>query len=171
MIVGTEVRGLTEVNAHLDRITPEIREDVRSFVAERLIALRDGVRDNITRMFQSQGPLYKGVQAEMEEDASGITGRVFIDAEDVPYAAIQERGGKTRPHEIRPVNALALAFMSPAKMGFSGGPKQNALVFAKVVHHPGSNIPEHPYMRLALARERAPFNNGIHAIVARHVKE
>jgi len=50
---------------------------------------------------------------------------------NVPYAAIQQFGGQTRPHIIKPKNAKALHF---------GGK------FFKVVHHPGSKIPAREFM-------------------------
>jgi hypothetical protein len=105
------------------------------------------------------------VQSSFDELPGSFTGSVFIDGNAIPYAKIQEEGGTTRAHDIFPVNASVLAFMAPAKMGFSGGPKQNGMVFAKAVHHPGSRIPEHPYARLALYRERPIFANGVRAIV------
>lgn len=59
---------------------------------------------------------------------------------DLNYAAIQEYGGVTRPHDILPSRAKALAFMA-------GGEQ----VFARIVHHPGSHIPERSYLRSSLA--------------------
>ena len=66
---------------------------------------------------------------------------------DLKYAAIQEYGGVTSPHEILPVRAKALAFMT-------GGEQ----VFAKVVHHPGSHIPERSYLRSSLAEMAAQID-------------
>jgi phage gpG-like protein len=59
---------------------------------------------------------------------------------DLKYAAIQEYGGVTSPHDILPSRAKALAFMTSA-----------GEVFAKLVHHPGSRIPERSYLRSSLA--------------------
>jgi phage gpG-like protein len=56
------------------------------------------------------------------------------------YAAIQEYGGTTSPHDILPSRAKALAFLA-------GGEQ----VFARIVHHPGSRIPERSYLRSSLA--------------------
>jgi phage gpG-like protein len=56
------------------------------------------------------------------------------------YAAIQEYGGVTSPHDILPERAKALAFLM-------GGEQ----VFARIVHHPGSHIPERSYLRSSLA--------------------
>lgn len=58
---------------------------------------------------------------------------------NVPYAAIHQFGGKTKPHTIRPVLKKALAF--------NGG------VF-KAVHHPGSKIPARPFLKLTEQDER-----------------
>jgi phage gpG-like protein len=57
----------------------------------------------------------------------------------VKYAAIQELGGRTAPHDIYPKNKATLKF----QLG-------DRTVFAKVVHHPGSEIPA-----------RAPIQHGI----------
>ncbi len=58
---------------------------------------------------------------------------------NVKYAAIHEFGGRTAPHEIRPKAGAALKFQIGERT-----------VFAKVVHHPGSEIPA-----------RAPIQHGI----------
>lgn len=52
---------------------------------------------------------------------------------NVVYARIQNQGGKTRPHEIRPRNRQALRFNGR---------------YAKKVNHPGSNIPARPFLTL-----------------------
>lgn len=70
-------------------------------------------------------------------------GYVFgeIGSEGVPYAAIHEYGGTTRPHDIFP--------RSPNKaLRFMFGGKET---FARIVHHPGSKIPARPYLHPALA--------------------
>lgn len=71
------------------------------------------------------------------------------------YAAIQERGGRTRPHVIMPRNAAVLAWQSGSKIRFrkSDGKAMKAgkiMTFAKRVNHPGSKIPARPYLRPAL---------------------
>ncbi|SMG62033.1 phage virion morphogenesis protein [Cedecea sp. NFIX57] len=52
---------------------------------------------------------------------------------NVVYARIQNQGGKTRPHEIRPRNRQALRFNGR---------------YAKKVNHPGSDIPARPFLTL-----------------------
>lgn len=62
-----------------------------------------------------------------------------------PYAAAVEYG--TKAHEIRPKNAQALAFpASSSGRRLSGRRRTNSgrLIFAKVVHHPGTR--KQPYL-------------------------
>lgn len=59
---------------------------------------------------------------------------------DVKYAGIHEFGGVTAPHDIYPVHASALRFMG----------RNGQFVFAKVVHHPGSRMPERSFLRSGL---------------------
>ena len=81
-----------------------------------------------------------------------MSGAVF--SQGVPYARIQEDGGRTPPHIIVPKMARVLAFSGPA-----------GLVFAKRVNHPGSNIPGRSYMKSAVAQMRGEFNDGIRQVV------
>lgn len=165
-MIRAELNGLRELKVHLGLVAPKVQTSLRIFVADQVLILRDTVKNNIARMFRSMGPLYQGVQAEMEEAPGSFTGLVWIDGKAIPYADIQERGGTTRAHDIKPkLPGGVLAFMSPAKMGFSSGDQANSLVFTKIVHHPGSRIPEHPYARLALFRQAPAFERGIRAIV------
>ncbi len=85
------------------------------------------------------GALRNSIGAESSLDGDQVRIRVFSSG-DIKYAAIQEYGGRTPAHEILPNKAKALAFVT------GGG-----LVFAKVVHHPGSTIPERSYLRSSLA--------------------
>jgi hypothetical protein len=67
-------------------------------------------------------------------------------ARDVPYARIQELGGKTKAHTIHATRAGALSFFW-AKAGHR--------VAFKSVRHPGSRIPARPYMGGAVAQRAA----------------
>jgi len=73
---------------------------------------------------------------------------------DLKYAAIQEYGGVTAPHAILPSRARALAFLV-------GGHQ----VFARIVHHPGSHLPERSYLRSSLAEMAAEIEATIKAAV------
>lgn len=55
------------------------------------------------------------------------------------YGAIQQFGGRTSPHVIRPRTKRALSF---------GG------IVVRSVNHPGSNIPARPYLRLTVSDHR-----------------
>lgn len=83
-----------------------------------------------------------GASKKVIEEANGtVVGE--IGPQGIPYAAIHEFGGVTKPHRIEPRNAKILAF----QMG--GSP-----VFARFVNHPGSRIPARPYLRPALAAKQ-----------------
>ena len=74
------------------------------------------------------GALRRSIQEEVDQTETSVIATIFS-AGDVKYAAIQNYGGVTPPHDIYPSKAEALAFMMGGQM-----------VFAKVVHHPGSHI-------------------------------
>jgi len=182
--VGFRLLHLDRLKAQLARITPEIQDRLRIFMAQFVIDLRSQVQANILERFKAtrDGLLFMSVQSQMIEEVGSVTGRVFIDG--VPYAAIQEYGGETPAGiVITPVNALALAFfmrdgMMPgntmpgrSKMGFSSGDTGNALQFAKQVVTAGSIIPERSYMRLALVQTRPIFEGGIRDVVNASIAE
>lgn len=162
-MIDVNLIGLRELTANLGRLETETRNRLRVFMSAFLIRLREQVKANIAERFRSTGPLYQSVKSELEETTGSITGRVFTDG--VAYAGIQEYGGTTPAHDILPVRAMALAFMSPAGLQFKGA-SANALTIVKRVHHPGSRIPERSYARLALVQLRAPFTDGIRGVVA-----
>ncbi len=60
----------------------------------------------------------------------------------VPYAAIHEFGGRTKPHRIVPRKAKVLSWRG----------KSGARRYAASVAHPGSNIPARPYLLPALKK-------------------
>lgn len=169
-LLGVRLIGLAQLQASFDQMPVTLQDKLRVFIARFTLMLRDQVRGNILERFKViTGEFPESVQSQQIEQPGLITGRVFIDT--LPWAAIQERGGQTRPHTITPATAQVLAFLMPARLGFSGGPKSNALVFAKQVNHPGSNIPERSYMRLALVQMRAPFEGGIREVVNASINE
>lgn len=173
MAITTKVLGTAEVIAHLKVVPPALQTRIREFVADRMLSMRDGTLSNILSMFRAlpTGLLYRGVKTRMDEESGArISGVVYIEGAEVPYAEIQERGGRTSAHDIRPKKpGGALAFLSAGigagPLGFAKGGMQQSMVIVKAVHHPGSNIPEHPYMRFALARETPIFTRGMRAIV------
>ena len=101
---------------------------------------------------ERSGALKASIVAEVTAAADAI---VFaVGSEGVPYAAIQEYGGTTAPHDIAPVRARALAFAG------AGGP-----AFARRVHHPGSRIPARAYLAGARDALVDAFGDGLKAAV------
>lgn len=135
----------------VDRATVRLKaipENVRAKL--RAVIVRDGkelaslVRGKLSGSVLKvrSGKLLNSIRTEMVENANTIYGRVY--SKGVPYAAIHEYGGQTKPHDIYPKNVKALHFMV-------GG----ASVFAGMVHHPGSKIPERSYLRSSLAEMKS----------------
>jgi phage gpG-like protein len=104
------------------------------------------------------GRLGQSIQQRVTDTPTSVQGKVYS-AGNVPYAAIQEYGGKTAAHVIEPKNKSALAFT----MG--GG-----TVFAKRVNHPGSKIPERSYMRSSLTDMSAEIVQRMRGAVAQGLK-
>lgn len=158
-----EILGLLQLDRRLDSLSPVLQTRLRAYFGVFLLRLKGQVKNNIAILFNRglrdeggrfkfRGAMYNAVKAEQTLDGSENVGIVTV---DTPYASIQEFGGQTPPHVIIPRTASVLAFEGPA-----------GLVFAKSVNHPGSRIPERSYARLALARMRGEFQDGIREIVA-----
>lgn len=130
----------SQANRKLTVLPEVIRGRLRATIVRDTRELAALVRSNLSGAVLKirTGRLFGSVRNEMVENSKAVYGRVY--SVGVPYAAIHEYGGQTRPHLIRPVNARALHF-------FVGGRE----VFAKLVRHPGSRIPERSFMRSALA--------------------
>jgi phage gpG-like protein len=123
----------------------EIPPQVIDAVARKVRVLTTNLQHHIVAdklqgqvLHHRSGALGRSIAQDVATNGNVTTGRVFSSG-DVKYAAIHEFGGQTRPHDIIPTKAEALAFMI-------GGSQ----VFAKIVHHPGSKIPERSFMRSGL---------------------
>jgi hypothetical protein len=169
-IIGIKLIGLKKLQATIDRIPPAVQDNLRVFMARFGLQLRNQVRTNILERFKIvTGQFPEAVKVEQIEEPQSVTSRVYIDT--LPWAQIQEEGGKTGPHVIEPINGKALAFMVGGPLGLSAGGGGNGLVFAKRVNHPGSLIPERSYARLALVQMRAPFERGIRETVSEAIDQ
>ena len=93
------------------------------------------------------GALAASILSSVENNESETT--ISFSSYGVPYAAIQEFGGKTAAHEIVAVNAKSLAFQAAGDQ-----------VFRVRVHHPGSTIPARSYLGNSLAEARDEIRSG-----------
>ena len=124
--------------------------DLAAALRERAAALQQRLLDKVEAnlsgdvLASRSGTLKASIVADLAADADGVA--VTIASTGVPYAAIQEHGGTTPPHEIVPVKARALAF--------AGG-------FAARVHHPGSAIPARAPLGSALDALREEIAGGL----------
>lgn len=99
------------------------------------------------------GALRASIFSETIDEKDAVYGRAASSG-DVKYAGIHEFGGKTPAHDIVPTKAQALAFVVGGKQ-----------VFAKAVHHPGSNMPERSFMRSSLKDMRGEIVSGLEQAV------
>ena len=128
--------------------------DVGEAVRAKVAALQDEVRAKVDASLSGDvlrtrsGALKASIAASLTADASSVS--VDVGSTGVPYAAIQEYGGQTPPHDIVPVKARALAFAGR---------------FAARVNHPGSTIPAHSYLGAALDALHDDIIGGLKAAV------
>ena len=101
---------------------------------------------------ERSGALKASIVAEVTADPDAIA--FSVGSEGVSYAAIQEYGGTTAPHDIVPLKAQALAFAGAA-----------GTTFARRVHHPGSRLPARGYLGGALDALQDEIAGGLKAAV------
>ncbi len=123
-----------------DRLRAALADKVDA-LAESLFSQVVGVNLSGGVLNARSGVLRDSIQLEASQRNDQIGAEIFSDGE-VPYAAIQEYGGKTAAHEILPDKAKVLAFVMNGKQ-----------VFARRVQHPGSQIPARSYLRSALEEQ------------------
>lgn len=128
-----QLSGLSSAGA--EKIRSLVKQEVNSFARDVWAEVTRNLSNKVLK--RQTGRLATSIRSNVEQTSDGYIVRV---GSDVPYAAIHEFGGRTKPHDIRPKKGTSLFF----KVGGSD-------VFAKVVHHPGSVIPERPYFRPAIA--------------------
>jgi phage gpG-like protein len=106
---------------------------LRAALAEKVDMNLSG---NVLQM--RSGTLRNSIVSSVEGDGQAVS--ISIGSVGVPYAAIQEYGGRTGAHDIVATKAKALRFVGA-----------NGVAFAKIVHHPGSLIPARSYIGSAIA--------------------
>jgi phage gpG-like protein len=142
--------------AKLAALPGEVRSGVRETMQAELLELLATVQAKLSGgvLNARSGNLRDSIQAEMSEDDSSVAARVFSDG-SVPYARIQEYGGRIEVPEMAPVNAKALAFAWHGRM-----------VFAKRTAAHTVTIPERSYLRSSLSEFANSFVDGIRKVAA-----
>lgn len=149
--------GSTQLIAKLDSMPTNVRLALKRRVTALAIKLTARVvNDKLSGQVLNvvSGALRRSIFWKIVEDSSTAVIAKVASSGDVKYAAIHEFGGKTPPHDIYPTNAEALHF-------FMGGRE----VFAKVVHHPGSVMPERSFLRSSLDEMRDEIERELNAAV------
>jgi len=141
-MLSVTLTGADKLGAKLDGLAPT----VLAAIADRSAALADQLLGLVRQKLGGavlkprSGALAASIGVEGPDIVGDVVVTTVFSAGDLKYAAIQEYGGVTAAHDILPSRAKALAFMV-------GGEE----VFARIVHHPGSHIPERSYLRSSLA--------------------
>ena len=104
------------------------------------------------------GALAASILSSIENDGSDIS--VSISSAGVPYAAIQEFGGKTTAHDIVAVKGKVL------EISAGGGE-----AFARSVRHPGSTIPARSYLGSSLMDMRDDIESGLKQAVLEALRQ
>src|SRR5208337_469642 len=100
-----------------DRLRAALAEKVDA-LAQSLFSQVVGVNLSGGVLNARSGLLRDSIQVEASQRDDQIGAEIFSDG-DVPYAAIQEFGGKTAAHEILPDKARVLAFVMNGKQVFA----------------------------------------------------
>lgn len=155
------VQGDRELIGKLNAMPGNIRQKLERKITELALRLKRHVQEDKLQgqvLNHRTGRLQRSVMHQITSNKDEISAKVSTSA-DVPYAAIHEFGGVTRPHVIEPKKGMYLAFMAGGKMRF-----------ARRVNHPGSKMPERSYLRSSLADYAPMIEREIKQVVAEAVK-
>ena len=148
--------GDRELVAKFDAMPQRVHDALLAKVTALALKLEDKVKSEKLSgqvLNVKTGALRRSIFETVTDNATSVIGKVASSG-DVKYAAIHEFGGTIPAHDIYPVNAKALAFMLGGKQ-----------VFASVVHHPGSVMPERSYLRSSLDDMRDEIIDGLREAV------
>lgn len=176
-MIDVQIVGLEELVARLESVPSTVWARIGAAMDNIVDALAGRTRERMASLFKnSGGRMPSTIYTEVDDGGQdSVEGRVG--ASGLPYLAIQEFGGVTRPHDIFPRNARALAFFWPGgpfagnqprdmsgivsgrgtvlgKLSPSGHGQTGDRQFFTHVFHPGSQMPERSYLRSALALQR-----------------
>ena len=166
-----EYRGLDTLIARFDAMPAMVFAAVADKVEAYTIELEDRVKVGVQSgdpLHVKSGKLLASIGHEFTAAANEAIGIVY--SRGVDYNAIQEFGGHTPAHDIYPRSAQVLAFRAKAgelQRVLSGWRHQisrsstSEMVFAQMVAHPGSAMPERSFMRRPLAQMRTEIGAGL----------
>lgn len=153
MADGFDVKivGDTALIARFDGLPAALQKALFQKITALDLKLESKVKHKLSNdvLHVRSGNLRASIHGTVDQSATSVTGKVASSG-DVKYAAIHEFGGRTAAHDIMPTKAHALTFVMGGKN-----------VFAKVVHHPGSVIPERSYLRSSLADMKQEIVEGL----------
>jgi phage gpG-like protein len=137
-MITAEIIGDREVIARIEGFNPKLRAELLASTKVLNILLLRSVKEKLSGpvLRNRSDHLRASIHGEVTESEARIEAKTGTNVE---YAHIHEYGGMTKPHVIKPRNALALHF-------YMGGKE----MFLKSVNHPGSHIPERSYLRSSL---------------------
>jgi len=152
MILATvrAAAAIESLGAWRERFRARLRESFAANANALLGLVRAKLSGEVLR--SRSGALRASLRAAIAEDADGFQARVWSDG-SLPYAHVQEYGGRIAVPEIVPKNAKALAF-----------PYGGRLVFARRVRAHVVTIPERSYMRSSLEDFAPAFADSIRRI-------
>lgn len=150
-----EVQGDTALIARLTAMPSAVHAALLTKVTALDLALEAKVKAKLSGEVLNvrSGALRRSIFGTIDDAPTMVVGKVQSSG-DVKYAGIHEFGGKTPAHDILPDKAKALHF-------FAGGRE----VFAKIVHHPGSTMPERSFLRSSLADMKDQIVAGLNEAV------
>lgn len=140
-MLNIAIDGLDEVQSKLSSYSSALVNAIGDRSDALAAALAEKVRSDKLAggvLSSRTGALTASIFADVITNSDSVS--AAVGSSGVPYAAIQEYGGKTAAHEIVPDKARALAFVGGGEMRF-----------ARRVEHPGSILPERSYLRSSLA--------------------
>lgn len=156
-----EVTGDRELIAKLSELPSRVHDALLRKVTALDLQLEALVKQKLSGVVLNvvTGALRRSIFGTVGDGQTRVVGKVASSG-DLKYAGIHEFGGKTPAHDILPSKAQALHF-------FVGGKE----VFAKVVHHPGSQMPERSFLRSSLADMKQQILDGIESSVKKALRE
>lgn len=156
-MISVTLTGEEAIDAELDRLAPDVLAAIAAKSAALAARLRDRAETKLNGglLHSRSGALAASIGVDGPVTSAGRVVTTLYSGGDLKYAAIQEYGGVTPPHDILPSRAETLAFIASGEQ-----------VFAAHVHHPGSRVPERSYLRSSLTEMAADIEAGMTAVLA-----